>query len=282
MCLCGITCAQRAKPRWPPIQEWRRVPPRRLRTPESGRSTATRRTARPRGRITDQVFTTGRRRRRASTSPSSTARNPADFARPLAPARSLARSTRLSDSSSTRSLRLLSHTFARQTTRDIRPFSSLRLSSLVPFLFLLLSLSRSSVYLSRSPFARAFDNHRRRLCRALLTRRTRFLSFPTLRGLSSVDRFLVNRARTYVLAKTVHGTHSASLRLASSSPRASSSAAVRPVPRLLPPASSPRFSFPLSLSFFPFIHAPSMRSVFADLRSRVRAGTQWDAGPTRR
>jgi len=45
-----------SEPRWPPIQEWRRVRPRRLQIPESDRSTATQKTAQPRGHTTDQVF----------------------------------------------------------------------------------------------------------------------------------------------------------------------------------------------------------------------------------
>lgn len=44
------------KTRWLPIQEWRRVPPRRLQTPGNGRSIVTRKMARRRGLITDQVF----------------------------------------------------------------------------------------------------------------------------------------------------------------------------------------------------------------------------------
>jgi len=57
-CLCCVYVYVRAtsEPRWPPIQEWRRVRPRRLQIPESGRSTATQKTAQPRGHTTDQVF----------------------------------------------------------------------------------------------------------------------------------------------------------------------------------------------------------------------------------
>lgn len=44
------------KTRWLPTQEWRRVPPRRLQTPGSGRLIVTRKMARRRGLITDQVF----------------------------------------------------------------------------------------------------------------------------------------------------------------------------------------------------------------------------------
>ena len=68
-----------SEPRWPLIQEWRRVPPRRLRTPESGRSTAMQRTVRPRDHTTDQVFSIGRRRRRASTSSVSPLQNCGNF-----------------------------------------------------------------------------------------------------------------------------------------------------------------------------------------------------------
>jgi len=116
--------------RWPPIQEWRRVPPRRLRTPENDRSTATRRTARLKGRTTDQVFPIGRHRCRASPAASSWDRG--DF---------------IPSTSSKPSLlsRILAHR-SRNRRCNVRPFSFLYLSvlhsvSLHPFLSCLLHKS---------------------------------------------------------------------------------------------------------------------------------------------